>query len=301
MPHGFQLPLPDHRLLRGPPSAHALRWCEAAVGHGATVVRAAALEGGTSSAVHAVDVRDGAGRARRLVLRRFVRADWLAEEPDAPLREAAALELLGPGPLPTPRLVAVDLRGTVADAPALLMTRLPGAIEWRPSDVDGFLRGLAAVLPEIHATPAPPPGAAIPAYDTYALEVREPPAWSRRPDLWRRAFASFEGPAPSGERCFIHRDYHPGNVLWRDGAITGVVDWACASVGSPLADVGYCRGNLAAELGIEAADRFLEHYRRVSGRADYDPYWDVVALLGGVDEFDREDERFLAHALGDSD
>jgi Ser/Thr protein kinase RdoA (MazF antagonist) len=128
-----------------------------------------------------------------------------------------------------------------------------------------------------------------------------PPAGRRRArlrQLWRRTFGIFGGPAPSGERCFIHRDYHPGNVLWRDGAITGVVDWACASLGSPLADVGYCRGNLAGELGIEAADRFLEHYLRFSRRVDYDPYWDVVALLGGVDELDREDERFLAHALG---
>jgi hypothetical protein len=61
----------------------------------ARVVRFAALAGGTSSAMHAVDVRDVGGRTRRLVLRRFVRRDWLEEEPDAPRREAAALALAG--------------------------------------------------------------------------------------------------------------------------------------------------------------------------------------------------------------
>ena len=82
-----------------------------------------ALDGGMSSAVHALDLADG----RALVLRRFVREDWLAEEPDVPAREAAALELLRERPLPTPELVASDPTGAAAGDPAVLMTRLPGA------------------------------------------------------------------------------------------------------------------------------------------------------------------------------
>jgi aminoglycoside phosphotransferase (APT) family kinase protein len=297
-PHGYELAAEDHELLRSAPPLRALRWAASAVGRGARVGRVWPLEGGTSSAVHALDVCDRRGRTHRLVLRRFVRQDWLAEEPDAPAREAAALELVRGSGARTPELVAVDGDGTEVGVPALLMTRLAGRIEWHPADLESFLRRLAAVLPRIHATPLPrEPG--IAPYDPYELGLAGPPPWASQPRMWRRAIELFESPAPSAERCFIHRDYHPGNVLWADGELAGVVDWVHASVGSPDADVGHCRVNLADRFGLEAADRFLELYQAAAGRGDYHPYWDIAAALGGVDEahFDPADERFLAHAL----
>ncbi len=145
--HGEELAPEDERLLRGPPPAAALRWCERAAGARVATVRA--LTGGTSSAVHAVDLDDG----RALVLRRFVRAGWLAEEPDIAAREAAALALVRDRPVPAPRLVAVDVSGAEAGTPAVLTERLPGAVVWRPPALEPWLRGLAALLPAIHATP----------------------------------------------------------------------------------------------------------------------------------------------------
>jgi aminoglycoside phosphotransferase (APT) family kinase protein len=224
----------------------------------------APLVGGTASAVHAIDVRDRAGRIHPLVLRRFVRLD----EPDDARLEASVLDHLATHPFPTPRLVGVAER-------AVLMTRLPGRLVWQPADADRYLRRLAAVLPEVHATPV---GAGLPAYAPYALDA-EP-----RTTLLERAFEIFHGPPPSDERRFLHRDYHPGNVLWTRGTISGIVDWASAHVGPPPVDVGHCRGNLVSSLGIAAADRFLAAWLSVAGRDDYDPYWDVVSVLGGSDQ-----------------
>jgi aminoglycoside phosphotransferase (APT) family kinase protein len=299
--HGYDLAPEDERLLRGRPPARALRWCAAAFGDGASVQGVAALQGGTSSAVHAVDVRDRRARLHRLVLRRFVRADWLADEPAAPRREAAALDAAATAGLPVPRLVALDADGREAGAPAVLMTRLPGAVEWRPADVDGFLGALAGLLPGIHAVRVPDDGAVEP-YAPYRLRITRPPSWTARPGMWRRAFAVFEQPVPAAERCFIHRDYHPGNVLWSRGSVSGIVDWASAAAGSPDADVGHCRMNLARTLGAGAVERFLALHRRVSGRGPYDPYWDVVAAIGGFEDDDVErwtpaEEEFLARAV----
>jgi aminoglycoside phosphotransferase (APT) family kinase protein len=225
-------------------------------------VRVAPLVGGTASAVHAVDVRNRAGTVHALVLRRHV----LLDDPDPSRHEAAALELLAPRPFPTPRLVAVT-------GGAVLMTRLPGELVWRPADVEAYLRRLTAVLPEIHATPAPP---GLPPYAPYPLTARPPRGLER-------AFALFHGPQPSRERRFVHRDYHPGNVLWRRGAITSIVDWAMARAGPPEVDVGHCRANLVSSLGLAAADRFRDAWLSEAGRDGYDPYWDVVAVLGGCD------------------
>jgi aminoglycoside phosphotransferase (APT) family kinase protein len=300
--HGFELNAADEALLRGPVPAPALRWVTDSVGVGARVLAVTALAGGTSSAVHILRVDTGGSGSCELVLRRFVRLDWLAEEPDTATREAAALELLAEVGLPTPRLIAVDPDGSEAGAPSVLMSRLPGRIEWDPPCVEEFLRALAEPLPVIHAVRVSA-GGVLPLYRPYPLRMRRPPVWAARPDVWERAFDVLDGESPSEERLFIHRDYHPGNVLWAGGRVTGIIDWVNASIGSPWADVGHCRVNIASELGQEAADRFLDLYRAVSGRTDeYDPYWDISAAIGGLDEdADAQpspaDEQFLVAAV----
>jgi aminoglycoside phosphotransferase (APT) family kinase protein len=301
-PYGYEVAPQDAILLRGAPPDRALRWAESAVGPRARTLAVRALEGGTSSAIHALDVDTAAGRTHRLVLRRFVRADWLAEEPSAPQREAAALEVVRESAVRTPRLVALDPDGRDAGTPALLMTRLDGQVEWNPAELEAYLRRLAAALPAIHAL-APPFDARIPEYDPYELRLSDPPRSSRRPEIWSRAIETFRHPLRSAERRFIHRDYHPGNVLWRNCDLAGVVDWVHASIGSPDADAGHCRANLAGWFGLEAADRFLDLYLAASGRGEYHPYWDIAAALGGhseeafTTEGESSDEAFLAQAV----
>jgi aminoglycoside phosphotransferase (APT) family kinase protein len=301
-PHGFALSPEDDRLLRGPVPERALAWAARAVGDGARVVRSRPLAGGTSSAVHALSVSSARGGVEELVLRRFVRSDWLAEEPDVARHEATALEVVAGRPVPTPRLVAVDQDGGAAGEPAVLMTRLPGAVVWDPIDLEPFLRTLAEILPPVHATPVPA-GASLPDFTSYRVELRRAPRWATRPRVWETAIEVLDGPVPSSERLLIHRDYHPGNVLWERGELGGVVDWVNASIGSPWADVGHCRVNLAGEMGQDVADRFLERYRVAAGRdGEYHPYWDVSAAIGGLDEDADEtpspaDEAFLAAAV----
>ena len=245
--------------------------------------------------MHAVDVRGRRGAVRRVVLRRFVRADWLAREPDLAAREAAALRAVRGAAVPAPRLLGADPTGDAAGVPAIVMSRLEGVIRRRPGDLDAYVLALAALLPEVHDVAVPDD---LPAYRPYELRVDRPPPWASQPQAWERALAVFGRPAPAGTRL-IHRDFHPGNVLWSGDAVSGLVDWVVACAGHPDADVGHCRLNLARTLGCSAADRFLEAHRAVAGApAGYDPWWDVAAALGGVaeHELDPRDEPFLLRA-----
>ncbi len=199
-PHGFAVSPEDDLLLRGPVPERALAWAARAVGHGARVVGSRPLAGGTSSAVHALSVSSAGGGVHELVLRRFVRRDWLAEEPDVARREATALEVITACPVPTPRLVAVDQDGREAGEPAVLMTLLPGGVVWDPIDVESFLRTLAEILAAVHATPVPGCGL-LPQFRSSRVELRRAPRWATHPHVWETGIEMLDGPPPAPSGC----------------------------------------------------------------------------------------------------
>lgn len=284
--HGSDLSPEDAVLLRGPVPAEARDWVRGAVGNGARIVSTHPRVGGTSSAVHAVTVDDARGTRHDLVLRRYVRADWLAREPDLAQHEARVLALLESSAVAAPRLIAVDATGSECDVPAVLMTRLAGRIRWSARDVEQFLQKLVHAMTTIHAVPVP---ASVPirSYARYNEDVRLlPPTGTSASAAWARAIEVHAGPPPEDTPTFIHRDFHPGNVLWVGHATSGIVDWVTASVGSPDADVGHCRLNLARHLGGDVAERLTVISRERTGRAAYDPYWDLVAAVGMLGDAD---------------
>jgi aminoglycoside phosphotransferase (APT) family kinase protein len=278
-PHGFGDDEQTRRLLRSRPPRQALDWAGAALG--GTVTSARALRGGTASAVHLLTVT-GPASTRQAVLRRYVRPEDL---PGIAEREARALALAARLEVPTPGLLAVDPRGGAAGVPAVLMSRLPGSVRWWPGAPQRWLDGLAALLPAIHAAPLPPPGT-IPPFTPYRQDSYQIPVWAREPGIWERAVEIYHRPAPGGPRVFLHRDFHPGNVLWWRGTVGGVVDWAGASTGPPSADVGHCRVNLFP-YGLAAAGRFTRAWENLAG-ASYHPWADIVTIIGLLDGLREE-------------
>src|SRR5262249_56014167 len=80
--------------------------------------------------------------------------------------------------------------------------------------------------------------------------------------------------------CFLHRDFHPGNVLFAGGAVSGVVDWVETSWGPPDLDVAHCCTNLALLYGIEAPERFREAYVDAGGTLADTRYWALLDAVG---------------------
>jgi aminoglycoside phosphotransferase (APT) family kinase protein len=215
------------------------------------------------------------------VLRSYVLADVVEEEPDIVEREAAVLGVLRQTRLPTPELLGADPRGERTGVPALLMTLLPGRLEWSPRNLDAWLHELAEVLPALHATPLDAAHQVQP-FRPYEPTSWAPPAWMRYPHLWERAVDVFQRSPMDPDRVFIHRDYHPGNVLWHGHRITGIVDWQAASEGPRTVDVFHCRVNLIDRFGLEVADRFVGIWKAISG-SDYHPWAEVVMLVEALD------------------
>ena len=237
-PHGFCDDEETRRLLRSRAPQRALAWVGACLGGPVTSARA--LRGGMSSAVHLVTVQDADGQRQQAVLRRYVRP---GDEPGIAGREAGELRFAGSLGIPVPALLAVDPYGTRAGVPAMLISRLPGRITWWPSDLEAWLGRMAEVLAHIHTAPPPPLGT-VRGFTPEAPASYQPPAWARYPRVWQQAAEISCGPVPGGPAVPLHGDFHPGNVLWRRGRVSGVVDWQAASTGPVAADVAHCRVNL---------------------------------------------------------
>jgi aminoglycoside phosphotransferase (APT) family kinase protein len=289
--HGFCDDDETRRLLRSRPPRQALVWAGQYLG--ARVTSARALRGGMSSAVHLLTAEHPHGGSVQAVLRRYVRPDVNEEEPDIAKQEAEVLRFVEPLDLPTPRLLAVDPTGDEAGVPALLMSRLPGRVDWWPKDAEAWLRGLAEVLPRIHASPLSSAPGVIRPFAPYRQKSYEPPSWARHPAMWEEAVEIFHGPAPDEHVAFIQRDFHPGNVLWRCGKVSGVVDWQAASIGPAALDVAHCRANLLG-YGRDVADRFTVLWEQASGTR-YHPWAEVVTVIGFLD--DLRDEQGSDHDL----
>jgi len=256
------------------------RWVDDVTG--AALTHATTLPGATSSTVALLRFDNGT----ELVLRLHTKDDWLAEEPHIASREAHALQALAGSGIVAPALVAVDPEGEFCGRPAVLMSRLRGRADL--SDVSPRrLEALALSLRPVHRLPAPP---LLPEYRPYvSLHERAVPHWSRVSNAWRAALELCARTPPSGPNVLIHRDYHPGNVLIDEGAVSGIVDWPNACAGPPEIDVAHCRVNLAIVHGIDVATAFAAF-------AATDPH--RQAFFDLIDCFDLLDEEFEAARTG---
>lgn len=255
---------------------------------GSAVVTAEPMTGGYSSRILGLTHEDG----RETVLRQMVLEPWRRHAVGLLNREAGVQRMLAAGDgVPAPVPLAVDAEGAAAGEPSLLMTRLPGRIDLVRDD-DAFLGALAEVLVQIHRfTPAT--GEWPRDFQSWAFEAkRQVPPWSSADAAYEEAFALLAGPAPAYEPTFLHRDFQPGNVLWEDGGVTGVVDWVETSTGPADLDVAHCASNLATLHGAAAGVAFREAYVELGGRLaegrEARAYWQVLDLVGFLPAGGRE-------------
>jgi aminoglycoside phosphotransferase (APT) family kinase protein len=256
------------------------QWVERVARPIRSVVR---LRGGWSSEMRLLEV-EGSGGAELLVLRYFTKPKFLRHAEAMLQREAATLDRLAGTSVPVARTIAVDSRGDECAFPSLLRTCLPGAIQLQDDGAANRCDLLAQLLVEIHKvvvrdTTRPRTYQAWTRPDL----VRVPPN-TQRPELWARAIDIIRADPPAHDACFLHRDFHPGNVLFdAQQQVSGVVDWVETSWGPADLDVAHCSTSLALLHGVTCGIEFAERYRTAGGRLAVDlaarSYWDLLDAL----------------------
>jgi aminoglycoside phosphotransferase (APT) family kinase protein len=213
------------------------------------------------------------------VLRQYVNA-FVDELPMAIACEVQALmaarQVLGEL---VPEPLAHDATGARSGCPSLIMTYLPG----KPVIHDLDLRQIVEPLALLHSRAAPKNFPRC--HHWFDIDRLAIPHWTRSPETWAELIVAVRGEEPSAEHVFLHRDYHPGNLLWEKGTLSGIADWPASCGGPRGIDVAHARGNLALVDGLAAAEQFLRAYRQVVPSYDHDPWWDIADLLSFDSDF----------------
>ena len=269
-----------------------LAWVSRHLEVGERVVGTEVLHGGMTAEMRRLTIGTRDGGTRDLVLRSFVDPFFVEHAEDWLDRETGALTLLPGTGVPAPGLVAVDRTAAHCEYPSLLMTHLAGRTVLDDEGLEARVPLLARQLVAIHALrPAerPPGYVTLTTADTVVTpKGADAEAWAAAIDVIRR-------PVPSYEGRFLHRDFHPGNVLFdvpstqpAEARITGVVDWAATSWGPADLDVAHCSANLALLHGPAWGLRFAEAYEEAGGvpaaAASERLYWLVRDALAFSEE-----------------
>jgi aminoglycoside phosphotransferase (APT) family kinase protein len=214
-------------------------------------------------------------------------------------RQAALLRALHAQGLPVPAVPFASAdEHTALGAPYIVMQRLPGRtfVIWEPHASfptdDGSIRDLwlqaARALAAIHRLDV---SRVLPGWEaptTLASELERwnsllrhapEPAWlSEGQALFHALVAQQPAECSVG---LVHGDYQPGNVLYEDARLVGVIDWDLACIAPQGIDVGWLLMMIDSAAWADgwkprapiARDALLAAYREAGGPALHDLDW----------------------------
>lgn len=179
------------------------------------------LGGGRDTSIWRFATADGRAHTLRL---------FRPEQAAAVGREQTALAAAVEGGLPVPR---IETAGLWQDVPVLVLSWLDGEplvseLERRPWRVMTLGRRFGRLQRRLHTLAAPP-----------ALAEGAPSVWLARAGAEEQALVDRLLALPARHDRLVHLDYHPLNVLVREGRPSGVIDWTNAAAGDPRADLAW--------------------------------------------------------------
>ena len=268
---------------------------------------------------------------------------WVLRRPPRPplppsahdvLREAQLLRAVRDAAVRTPVVVAATDDESVIGAPFYVMERLEGEVLTTavPPALDGpgdrrrIAEELVDALVEIHAVDWRACGLEGYGKPTGYLDRqlrRFSGLWEHNrtrelPTVERLTAWLTDHRPESGEATIVHGDYRLGNVMLAPEPpprVVAIFDWELATIGDPLADVGYLVatwaepgedagglfGGVTADGGFPTREELIARYEASSGRSMSDVRWyTTLALWKAVVFLEGSYKRRLAGTTEDA-
>jgi aminoglycoside phosphotransferase (APT) family kinase protein len=242
------------------------------------------LKGGVSAQMTSIEIERPDGCTKKMIVRQHGEVE-LKHKPHIAADEFKLLRLLHSVGLAAPEPYYLDQSGVIFSTPYIVIEYIEGEPILAPKNVADFIPQLARQLFRIHEVYCSKLDVSF--ISQHAERAAE--TLGERPEKVDEALDEgrirdvLEATWPFHQQnasVLLHGDFWPGNILWRDGQLVGVIDWEDAALGDPLADVANSRLEILWAFGIEAMQSFTHHYQSMTP-VDFTnlPYWDLYAAL----------------------
>jgi aminoglycoside phosphotransferase (APT) family kinase protein len=253
------------------------------VAPGRTVSGVSRMRGGLGAVLHLIGLHPQPDQPDAMVLRQLM-PEW-GETAQHLEREATTVDRLDrSSDVPVPSVFWSDPDGGVFGRPAMLMEFVAGQPLVADLESPDASAALATALAHIHDSPVAMDH--LRSFDSVAahpeiLGINPGPSEVIDAEQLRRAL---EASIPGGTivPSLVHGDFHGGNVLWNESAVTAVLDWPMATRASRWWDEAYAHMDTWLAHGERSAARFRSLYRELAGHTPDPPlqrFWDLTALI----------------------
>lgn len=201
------------------------------------------------------EIRDAGESVRPYVIKLAPRGVKLKGNTDV-YRQAPLLRALHADGVPVPPVPWAAEDNPWFDTPFIVMDRLPGDVFFVWDPPAAFARTRAVAEPLWRLTAAALPGVHRFDWARHLADWEQPEPLTEQITRWERIYAqapeaSWATAAAATARALLdslptgqptglfHGDYQPGNVLFHEGRLTGIIDWEISGIGAQLLDIGW--------------------------------------------------------------
>lgn len=224
---------------------------------------------------------DGGSVAKELVVRRHQAGGPLHVGTDR-VTEFKVMKSLESTPVPVPRVYWAEADSKWLGEPFFIMDRVVGSSSTQELQADPELKGEIArqfveILAALHTLDWEKLGLSFLGVPERGEDcaVREVQKWESiyrsqmldtQPLLEEElVWVKKNAPRQVERVSLLWGDPGPGNFLYKDGKITGVVDWELAHLGDPMDDLGFLLWRTGRTEELMERQELLEYYERMSG------------------------------------
>lgn len=269
---------------RTPPSPERLETLLETLEPGSKLEQVSMFPQSFSNATHLVKAKTKAGTSFQVVLRRYNPAN---ESPARKtVREFNALKVLQDSSVPTPEPLLMDETGELIGSPGIVTSFVEGKQFLGLTHPTEWAKALAKMLVNIHNVPCDlstdywMDGTTETLWFIYSDTLIERVASHEDGEIIWQTVRDYVSRLKPVKSTLIHIDFWSGNILWRNGNISAVLDWEEAARGESGYDLAYARMELFL-LGLDdAAEVLLETYQAETGKAVENlPFWELAASV----------------------
>ncbi len=242
------------------------------------------LIGGVSATTRVLEVLQSKGKNKKLLVRQHGKKD-LKNNPNIAKDEFNLLKKLYEIGLPVQEPYFLDTSKKIFPHPYIVIEYIVGNTDFKPKVLTTYLSKLAPHLAKIHKVEISQHNLSfLPKQEDRFTKIINKQSAKLDKSLSEEdiidVLKSIWPLKHNNETVLLHGDFWPGNTLWEDGQLVGIIDWEDAALGDPLSDLANCRLEILWAFGMKALEDFTKYYKS-KNKIDFSnlPYWDLCAAL----------------------